>query len=100
MEKNQKNNKICEICEEMAICVCFNCNSYYCDSCFKYIHDKKVNREHKKEKIDYFVPIDTKCPEHPKIPMNIYCLDENGKNTFLFLFFNILKIIVVQFAII
>ena len=43
------------------------------------IHDKQVNAEHKKEEIDLYVPIDLKCSEHPTIPNNIFCLEENGK---------------------
>ena len=32
-----------------------------------------------KKKIDYFNPIDTKCPDHPAVPINLFCLDEKGK---------------------
>ncbi len=53
--------------------------NYYCDSCYKFIHDIKDNKNHKKEKIDYFLPIDTRCPEHPKIPLDLFCIDEKGK---------------------
>ena len=37
------------------------------------------NDSHKKETIDSFVPIDLKSPNHPKIPLNLFCLDEMGK---------------------
>ena len=78
----QKNCKFCEICkDEEATALCFDCHSYFCESCFKYIHDKKKNRSHKKEKIDLFVPIETKCPEHEGILMNLFCIDEKG-NTY------------------
>ena len=30
------------------------------------------NLLHKKEEIDNFIPINIKCPEHPKIPMNLF----------------------------
>ena len=74
------NRKIfCEICKEDAKNLCLKCISYYCDSCYKFVHDKKANIEHKKEKIDYFVPFDTKCPDHPKNPINLFCIDEKGK---------------------
>jgi len=43
------------------------------------IHDKPANNQHKKEKIDYFVPIDIKCPKHPKDRMNLYCVDDKRK---------------------
>ena len=43
------------------------------------MHDRKKNKDHKKEKIDLFIPIDTKCPEHEGSPMNLFCVDEKGK---------------------
>ena len=48
MESNQKNQKICEICGEFAKILCLKCNSYFCDSCDKYVHEKKRNIQHKK----------------------------------------------------
>ena len=43
MDKNDKNdNKHCEICEIEATCLCFDCINYYCDDCFKYVHEKKA----------------------------------------------------------
>ena len=74
--------KKCEICGIEATNLCLKCISYYCDSCFKFIHDKQINNQHKKEKIDYYAPIDTKCPEHPKIPITLFCVDEKGKFIF------------------
>ena len=82
MESNQKNQKICEICGEFAKILCLKCNSYFCDSCDKYVHEKKRNIQHKKEIIDPFVPIDLKCPSHPDIPLNFFCVDEKGKLIF------------------
>ena len=80
MEKNKSIIKKCEICEIEATSICLKCMSYYCDDCFKYVHEKETKAQHKKEKIDYFIPIDTKCPEHPTVPINLFCLDEKGKN--------------------
>jgi len=37
---------------------------------------KNQKNNHKKENIDYFVPIDTKCPDHPQNPINLFCVDE------------------------
>ncbi len=35
-------NKLkCEFCEEMAKSLCLKCNSYFCEPCYKFIHDKK-----------------------------------------------------------
>ena len=79
MDKIQNENKQCEICKEQGTCICYKCFSYFCDSCFRFVHEKKVNNEHKKEKIDYFVSIDTKCPLHPTNPINLFCIDEKGK---------------------
>ena len=78
------NLKKCEICDINATCLCLKCNSYYCESCFKYVHDKQSKNNHNKEMIDAFVPIDTKCPDHPTIPINLFCVDENGKNNFIY----------------
>ena len=79
MESSQKNNKQCDICGEIAKSLCFKCTMYLCDSCFKFIHDKTINRDHKKEIIDYFSPIELKCPDHPKDRINLFCIDEKGK---------------------
>ena len=46
---------------------------------FKCVHESKNNKEHKKETIDYNVPIDTRCPDHDTIPINLFCIDEKGK---------------------
>ena len=83
MKRNQKNYKQCEICKIEATSLCLNCYNYYCDACFKYVHDKKQNINHKKEKIDYFVPMDTKCPDHEGIRINLFCVDEKGKNKYI-----------------
>ena len=77
MEKN-KNIKECDICGANATCLCFNCIQYFCESCYKYVHDKQKNSIHKKEQIDPYVPIDLKCPEHPINPLVLFCLDEKG----------------------
>ena len=80
MDNNKaKNNKICEICKINAICLCFQCNSYFCESCYKFVHEKQINSNHKKENIDPFISIDLKCPEHPLDRMSLFCLDEKGK---------------------
>ena len=70
--------KLCELCKEKATSICYDCSFYLCDSCFDYLHIKKVNSEHKKEKIDPIIPIDLKCAKHPKIPLSFYCLEENS----------------------
>ena len=44
----------------------------------KPVHGKKENKDHKKEAIDYNVRIDTRCPDHDKIPINLFCIDEKG----------------------
>ena len=81
MEINQKNYKQCDICKvKEAKSLCSQCFCYYCDNCFKCVHEDKENSAHTKEKIDYFVPIDTHCPEHIRVPFNLFCLDEKGNN--------------------
>ena len=76
--------KECEICKSKATCLCFQCISYFCEAWFKYVHDKEVNSTHKKEIIDPFVPIDVKCPEHDKYPLDFFCVDEKGKSNLFF----------------
>ena len=79
MEAKQKNFKQCDICKaKEATSLCPQCFSYYCDDCFKPVHANEKNKEHKKEKIDYFVPIDTRCPEHEGDNISLFCLDEKG----------------------
>ena len=72
-------SKKCDICQELAKSLCLKCNNYFCESCFKFIHDKPANHEHKKESIDPFVPIDIKCQVHPEYPLKLFCIDEMGK---------------------
>ena len=79
-------SKQCELCGDNAKNLCLKCNSYFCDSCYNFVHEKKKNSQHKKETIDYFVPIDTKCPEHPNIPINLFCIDEKGKKFYKIFF--------------
>ena len=83
--------KLCEICGETAKNLCLSCSNYYCELCYKFVHEKKKNINHKKEVIDPFIPFDTKCPEHPKVPINLFCEDDQGMIIIFFLlFFNIL----------
>ena len=79
MEEKRDKSKQCNICGDLAANLCLKCSMYLCDICFKYIHDKEINRSHKKEKIDLFVPFDIKCPDHPNNIINLFCLDEKGK---------------------
>ena len=68
--------KNCEICGIDAKELCLDCMNYFCEECYKYVHNKQLNQLHKKDKIDYFVPMDTKCPEHPKDRISLFCIDE------------------------
>ena len=79
MKNKSKDMKECDFCGSKATCLCFQCSIYFCDKCHKFIHNMEKNDNHKKETIDVFVPIDLKCPNHPKIPLNLFCLDEMGK---------------------
>ena len=81
--------KKCEVCKIDATCLCFQCMSYFCDSCFKLSHNNEEFKPHKKEKIDYFVPIDLKCPEHKLYPMKLFCTNEKGN---LYNFFSLLSL--------
>ena len=77
MENKISNIKYCEYCETYSSCLCFDCLEYYCEDCFKMIHNKPKKSKHKKEEIDPYIPLDLKCPEHQKVPNNLFCLDEN-----------------------
>ncbi len=79
MDKINKDIKECDFCDSKATTLCFDCIIYFCDNCYKYIHNKEKNYHHKKELIDLYLPIDIKCPAHPKIPFNLFCIDEKGK---------------------
>ena len=46
MDKKVNNEKLCEICGEAAKSLCLSCLSYYCDACYKFVHDKKKNVGH------------------------------------------------------
>ena len=84
MEVRQPHFKFCDICKSEATFLCMDClYNYYCDSCYKFIHSMKINCNHKKEKIDYYIPIETRCPEHPNVALNLFCLDEKGKNIYI-----------------
>jgi len=80
MDKDSELEKqCCYSCGETSTCICFECKEYFCDSCFKACHDKKLKSKHKKEIIDPCIPIELKCPAHPSIPFNAFCVDEKGK---------------------
>ena len=78
MEIKSKLIKECETCGIVATCLCFICKEYFCDSCFKMIHDKKIKSNHKKEKMDTYIPIDLKCQDHPDIPLNLFYVEEKS----------------------
>ena len=79
MKKEIKLIKNCEFCGTNATSLCFECLEYYCESCFKLIHEKQLKSQHKKENIDLYVPIDLKCSQHPNNANNLFCIDEKGK---------------------
>ena len=79
MDKNKNGNKECDICKSNATSLCYECLLYFCNSCYKLIHDKQCNSQHKKQIIDPYVPIDLKCKDHPNNSLSLFCLDEKGK---------------------
>ena len=79
MEKKINGIIECYICGSNATSLCFKCLSYFCDSCYKFVHDKQKNSNHQKKLIDPYVPIDLKCPDHSDNPLSLFCLDEKGK---------------------
>ena len=81
----KSNLRKCEICEEEASNICYQCNMYLCEKCFKFIHEKKPKSQHKKEVIDLFVPINIKCSLHSEDNINLFCIDEKGMQIILLL---------------
>ena len=80
MENKQKNFKQCDMCKDNdGTSFCFQCFSYFCDKCFKWVHEGTKNSEHKKENIDVYVPIDTRYPAHNGNNINLFCIDDKGK---------------------
>ena len=84
MEKEK--NKVCNICELDATCLCFKCNFYLCDKCYKIIHDLKKSQGHKKEIIDPFIYYDLKCSLHDTQQNTLFCLDDKSKKIILYNF--------------
>ena len=80
MEQNNKSLKECGLCSENATCLCFQCMNYFCERCYKFVHNLQKNLNHKKETIDPFVPFEFKCSEHPTNPYNLFCSDEKVKS--------------------
>ena len=80
MEQKTELLKKCDICATFAKNLCLECLNYYCDSCYKFVHDKENNSKHKKDQIDPYVPIDIKCPLHSRSPLNLYCIEDKGNN--------------------
>ena len=78
MENKPLNIKICEYCGSNATCLCFECLEYFCEACFKNIHEKKLKSQHKKESIDPYIPLDLKCAKHPNNSNNLFCTNENS----------------------
>ena len=77
MEVKSKIKK-CEICLIDATCLCYKCLQYFCDSCFNLQHKNEERKFHKKEKIDYNISMDMKCPVHSLNPLNLFCVNEKG----------------------
>ena len=86
MEKER--NKKCEICELEATCLCFKCNNYLCEKCYKMVHDLKKSQGHKKELIDPLIYYDLKCPLHNTQQNTLFCLDDKSK----IIIYNFLKV--------
>ena len=76
MEEKPKQIKSCDFCGVNASSICFKCNNYFCDNCFKIIHDLKKSEVHKKEELDFFIPIELKCHKHFPNLNNLFCLNE------------------------
>ena len=76
---NNGRNRECEICKEKGTNICYDCLSYYCNSCFNFVHEKLRNLFHETEDFESFNSIDIKCPKHPKNLINLFCFEEKRK---------------------
>ena len=90
---NKKESKICQICKTDANYLCFECNNYYCESCYKFVHEKQANKNHQKENIDPFIPIDLYCSIHPEEKISFYCTDDKGKLNYFYCYSHMLLIL-------
>ena len=79
MEKKKKQIKECDFCGKYATCLCYDCLLYFCQNCYKFIHDMEKNNTHKKENIDPFVSIELKCSQHSKFPITLFCIKKKSK---------------------
>ena len=96
MEKKESKIKHCGICETDATCLCFDCYNYFCESCFKFVHEKgKGKSNHIKEKIDPYLPFNFRCPEHKRRLLDLFFIEEKEElDKFnLFVFSLLLKIL-------
>jgi len=87
MEDKKSQIKECNFCGSDSKCLCFDCLLYFCDNCYKLIHDMKKNMTHKKENIDPYISINLKCSEHPKFPVTLFCLEEKSNNIYFYLYY-------------
>ena len=80
--------KKCEVCKIDATCLCFKCMSYFCEKCYTLSHSNEEFKSHKKDKIDYNVPIDLKCQEYKLYPLELFCTTDKGNiYNYLYLLF-------------
>ena len=79
MEKEKNIKKSCDLCKDIATKICFDCSLNLCDSCFDFLHKKKTNSEHNSETIESCASLNFRCPEHPTIQMNLFCVKEKHK---------------------
>ncbi len=83
MDNYIKRIKYCEICKEEASTICFNCINYFCNSCSNFIHSKKINKAHIRDKIDIYKLFDIKCKIHPNKSLEFFCIDENSNYIYI-----------------
>ena len=74
-----EGKKECGYCEEVATIVCFDCKNYFCEDCFKSMHQKKKSSKHINEKISPILPIEINCLKHEKYQIVSFCLNDKGK---------------------
>lgn len=83
MADNLTRLKKCDSCISESFWICFQCKKYYCDKCYKIIHDLKSDNPHEKTKINPYLSIDFFCPNHQEYPLELFCFNDKGNFHFI-----------------
>jgi len=83
MVENLTKLKKCNLCNSDSFWICFQCKKYYCDKCWKIIHEIKKEKAHEKTKINPYLSLDFFCSNHQEYPLELFCLNDKGNFNFI-----------------